>query len=127
MVIDRVTRAATAELSLAPLPWQPKPSAGTEGGFRYIGAPGEPNLCVGMRADDADPPLWVRWHRETTDIELVRPLLEAAGYKPVSHEGHLWMPLAIEPASGGAGRQIVRLTSQVVRLYRTAAALPDAG
>ncbi len=80
-----------------------------------------------MRADDADPPLWVRWHRETTDIELVRPLLEAAGYKPVSHEGHLWMPLAIEPASGGAGRQIVRLTSQVVRLYRTAAALPDAG
>lgn len=127
LVVNRITRGAAAELSLEPLPWQPRSSAGTEGGFRYIGAPGEPNLCVGMRVDETDPPLWVRWHRETTDIELVRPRLEAAGYKPVSHEAHLWVPLAVEPATGGAGRQIVSLTSQIVRLYRTAAALPDAG
>jgi hypothetical protein len=87
----------------------------------------QPTQCVGMRADEADPPLWVRWHRGTTAYELVRSRLEAAGDEPVHHQGHLWVPLAIEPATAAAGRQIVSLTSQVVRLYRTAAALPDAG
>jgi len=80
-----------------------------------------------MRADETDPPLWVRWHRETTDIELVRPRLEAAEYAPISHEGHLWVPLTIEADTGGATRQIASLISEAVQLYRTAAALPGTG
>ncbi|MDP8929514.1 MAG: hypothetical protein M3O70_13325, partial [Actinomycetota bacterium] len=55
LIINRVTREATAALSLAALPWVPGPSGGLKAGFRYIGASGQPNLSIGMRLDEANP------------------------------------------------------------------------
>src|SRR5437764_15467184 len=71
LVIDRVTREVTAQLKLVSLPWQPNPSAGFEGGFRYVGEADRPNLAVGMRSDGTPPPLWVRWRQTTAYIALV--------------------------------------------------------
>lgn len=119
LIIDRVTRVAIERLSLELLPWRPNPAEGLEGGYRYLGQSGLPNLAVGMRLDNASPPLWVRWHWRTADVRLVELRL-AEGHTVVKHEGHLWLPLDLKPDVGVATRQIESLVSQVVDLYKTA-------
>ena len=74
-LIDVVTRGATAELQTrgfnAPdLPWQPNPSGGLAGGFRYLAEPDQPNLVVGIATPKIhqetlttsveQTPLWIR-------------------------------------------------------------------
>jgi hypothetical protein len=117
-IIDRVTREATTELSLAPLPWVPHGSNGLEGGFRYIGASGQPNLAVGMRADGLDPPLWVRWISNYADLVLVEARLTQAGHLFHKLDGRLWVPLEIQADTGSAKRQIAHLVDQIVALYK---------
>lgn len=120
LLIDRVTREAIAQLSLPSAPWQPNPSGGLDGGFRYLAPRDLPNLAVGMRQDEVSPPLWVRWHRQYADMGVVESRLTEAGHSPHRHQGHIWLPLKIKPASGSATDQIEDLVSQVVAVYRTA-------
>lgn len=101
-------------------PWQPNPSQGLAGGFRYLAPPNLPNLAVGLRQDGTSPPLWVRWHHRTADIHLVEARLTQAGYRVASHEGHLWLPLDLPPDIGSATRQIQSLVAQVVNVYKVA-------
>lgn len=118
LMIDRVTRAATTELSLAPLPWVPHGSNGLEGGFRYIGAPDQPNMTVGIRADGLDPPLWARWISNYADLISVEERLTQAGRPFHKLDGRLWVQLEIQPDTGSATRQIAHLVDQVVALYK---------
>jgi hypothetical protein len=120
LVIDRVTREATAELSLRLMPCQSNAYEGLEGGFRYVASPGLPDLAVGIRLDAASPPLWARWHRRTADIGLVESRLNEAGHAVQKHLDQLWLPLELKPDIGSATRQIEDLVSQVVRLYKIA-------
>lgn len=120
LIIDRVTRVAIAELSLWLAPWQPNPSGGFEGGFRYLAPSDLPNLSVGMRVDGVSPPLWARWHSAHADLRLVESRLTKANLPVQRHEGHLWLALDLEPDVGAATRQIASLASQVVKLYKVA-------
>lgn len=130
LLIDRVTREAIAQLSLPFAPWQPNPSGGLDGGFRYLpppdggfrylAPPDLPNLAVGMRQDELSPPLWVRWHSQYADMGVVESRLTEAGHTPQRHQGHIWLPLKIKPASGSATDQIEELVLQIVALYKTA-------
>ena len=139
-MIDRVTKQATATLracgmNTAPLPWQPNPSEGLLGGFRYIGEPGQPNLAVGIAAPGAlsaeldtrllDSPLWIRWHRATTDAERVQERLRSKGLPAFrDRSGLVWMPVDLTGDVGLADRQIDSLVDQVVAAYE-AARRPD--
>jgi hypothetical protein len=125
LIIDRVTREATATLTLRHAPWQAKSSGGLDGGYRYLAPPDLPNLAVGMRLDDGSSPLWVRWHWRTADIKKVRIRLTNAGHKVQDYVDHLWLPLELEPDVGSSTRQIESLVSQVVELYKTAVAWSD--
>jgi hypothetical protein len=132
-IVDRVTREATVELEgrglrVSLLPWQPRPSAGLLGGFRYIGEPDQPNLAVGMpstdvrtvemRAKGIDPPLWIRWHGATTDASEVQPRLRDRGIDTIRDaSGLVWHALRLEPDVGIADRQIAELTAQVVDAF----------
>ena len=124
LVIDRVTREATARLSIKPLPWQSRPSGGFAGGFRYLGETNLPNLAVGAR-EGGDAPFWVRWHHKTPDFKAVGARLTPAGYQLHSDDNGLWLPLDIEPDFGVATGQIASLIAQVVQLYKLAVDRPD--
>ncbi len=67
----------------------------------------------------------VRWHRRTPDFPLIEQRLTEAGYghRIERHDGNLWMPLELEGDTGPATRQIERLATQAVELYKTAAGL----
>lgn len=121
LMIDRVTREATTELSLALLPWVPRGSNGLEGGFRYIGGSGQSDLAVGMRADGRDPPLWVRWISYYADLVLVEERLMQAGNQFEKLDGRLWVPLDIQADTGSARRQVAHLVNQIVALYKVSA------
>ena len=127
LMIRRVTGQATAELSLQLQPWQKNASAGLDGGYRYLGISGQPNLAVGTRADGSDPPLWVRWHERTAKIELVLDRLQAIGHSPQADErGSLWLPLDLRPDTGAATRQIEHLVHQVVEVFNATVEWPAA-
>ena len=125
LIIDRVTRGVTSTLVTKPFPWRPNPAYGMAGGSRYVISDDGHALAVGMRADRADPPLWVRWHRETPDLAQVQPRLESAGRSAQEHDGHLWVPLVIHPDTGAATRQIDSLVAQVVDLFKISSAWND--
>jgi hypothetical protein len=132
-LIDAVTRKATTALQEvgldAPhLPWQRNPSGGLAGGFRYIGVRDEPNLAVGIAApevaarwsdaDDAESPLWVRWHRATTDADQIQNrLLQHDLVTARDRSGLIWMPLRLEPDVGLADRQIQHAVERVVEAF----------
>lgn len=121
LIIDRVTREVSSRLAAKLFPWRPNAAYGMAGGHRYVIAEeGGQALAVGVRVDAVDPPLWVRWHQETPDIDQVPARLEAAGVNPVIHEGHLWAALAFHPDDGAATRQIASLVNQVEALYGAA-------
>lgn len=125
LIIDRVTQNVTRELGSKLAPWQPLASGGLEGGFRYIDLDSSPSLAVGIRADRTSPPLWARWHHVTRDFGSIAERLRSAGKHPVEgEEGHLWMPLDIDPGTGVATAQIDSLTEQVGDLFRITADLP---
>jgi hypothetical protein len=121
-MVDRVTNQATRALGFKLAPWQGKSSDGLEGGFRYIGLEGLPNLAVGVRPDVESPPLWVRWHRNTKSFNMVADRL---GKDALEQAGHLWVALEVTADSGSATRQIRSMATQVERLFRVAANLPD--
>jgi hypothetical protein len=124
LIIDGATRAATENLDLRLAPWQPRLSGGLSGGFRYIApAPPLPSLAVGSRTDSLDPPLWVRWHRQTPDITAATIRLGAAGYRVERFAGHYWLPLHIPPDRDTAASQVATLAAQIVTLYRISAGL----
>ena len=98
------------------------------GGFRYLGEEHQPNLAVGlpeadhrtpsMLAAGEDPPMWVRWHRATTDAKIVQSRLSRAGFEVQRDTaGLLWYPLRLRPDEGVATRQRVELVRQVIDLY----------
>jgi hypothetical protein len=122
LIIDRVSRSAITELTLPLAPWQSRAFGGLDGGFRYLAPSDLPNLAVGMRVDEQDPPLWARWHRRTADLALAESRLKAAGYAVQRNDDGLWLPLELRPDAGAATGQIASLVSQVVQLYKTAVA-----
>lgn len=125
LVIKRVTQEASAQLSIAILPWQTRGSGGFGSGFRYVAESGLPNLAVGARDNVDGPPLWARWHHKTPDFKAVGPRLAQAGYQAREDDTGLWLPLELEPDFGPATRQIASLVSQVVQLYKLAVDRPE--
>ena len=116
LIIDRVGRQATAELSLKPQRWVPDASEGLAAGFSYIG---DLSLAVGTRPD-ISPLLWMRWTRKYADLELVEARLTKKGHAVQKRDGALWLPLDVVPGTGSATYQINSLAKQVVSTYKTA-------
>lgn len=113
-------------LALKSYPWQPNPSQGLAGGYRYLGDAVRPELAVGMRVDVYQPLLWVRWHSGTIGFTGIEPRLKSAGHRPERHDGHLWLALTMTPQLGPATEQIANLSAQVVTLFNIAAAAGEA-
>ena len=124
-IIGQVTQQANTllALKLKPYPWQPNPSQGLAGGYRYLGdgVGVRPELAVGMRVDVYQPLLWVRWHSGTPGFMGIEPRLKSAGHRPERHDGHLWVALTMTPQLGPAAEQIANLSAQVVTLFNIAA------
>lgn len=124
LIVDRVTREATARVGIRPLPLQTKAKEGFLAGYRYIGQGAIPHIAVGIRDGDFREPLWARWHRTTGDLRAVAERLKRNSYEPNMSGGHLWLPLTIEPSLGAASSQIEDLSSEVALLFTIAAEWP---
>ena len=82
-------------------------------GYRIEGS----SCSVGLAsrfADEGGSPLWLRYHRATPHFSAINDLVLASEYRGAARtdDGHLWLPLTIQPDL--AGEVLVdHLTSQV--------------
>lgn len=92
---------------------------------RYVCA-GNAASCfsIGVRDSFAEwvTPVWMRFHKDTSNFELTRQRIELSNVKSLQSRGHVWIPLDVPPNVTGEQmiEALVEQTEEVIRVaYQT--------
>ena len=129
-ICDRVTSRLHLELAGGRVfPFQTRDGDFT--GFRYV-CPQRGAYCfaIGVRSWESarEAPIWMRWHRDTGEVSAAQldERLANAGFTSRRDDGHVWVPLKVEPATD-APSIIDDLAAQALRLDAIARGLQENG
>lgn len=126
-LVDQVTRLLTKRHQLYPMrlesPEQVSPGLEpSQYHMRYVCPFDDVASCysIGVRDSFAEwvTPIWMRFHRDTFNFQLIRQRIKLSGLRSLESSGHIWIPLDVPRDVSGEQmiEELVKNTKMVLRL-----------
>lgn len=128
-LVDQVSRHLTTQHSIYPMQLEPLEDAAQKDELRYYHrryvcpCADKAASCysIGVRDSFAEwlTPVWMRFHKDTGNFQLIRQRIELSDLKSLPSGGHIWIPLDVPPNVSGE-QMIEKLVEQAEDVIRMA-------